>query len=379
MYDPAERPWGNRGMRYAPAVRLLGLLLELEASRAGLSVEDMQARLRCGRRTVERLLAALRQLLPLIEEVETGERGKRWRARRAGPRVYRSIAPEELAAAELAAKLLDRERLGPQADRLRDLIAKIRADMPESEARRADPDVEALTEAEGLAFRPGPRQQIDPGVLESLRYAIKACRKVKLHYRYRMSGKRGVDRVQPYGFLYGNRHYLVAYSENEWAQDVRNFALGNIDRIELLNEPFEQPRSFDLKQYVRRSFGTFQERPVRVVLRFEPAVAEEAREFLFHHSQRMRAQGDGSLLVSFKAGGLLEMAWHLVTWGAVVQVMQPRRLRETIAELCRSVAALYENEGRGRARAPSGLAGTTGRAARRPAAWNGSRRGQGGR
>ena len=36
---------------------------------------------------------------------------------------------------------------------------------------------------------------------------------------------------------------------------------------------------------------------------------------------------DGSTLVSFRAGGLLEMCWHLYTWGANVEVLQPPELK----------------------------------------------------
>jgi predicted DNA-binding transcriptional regulator YafY len=33
-----------------------------------------------------------------------------------------------------------------------------------------------------------------------------------------------------------------------------------------------------------------------------------------------------SLLVSFRAGGALEMVWHLFTWGDQVKILKPKRL-----------------------------------------------------
>jgi len=73
-----------------------------------------------------------------------------------------------------------------------------------------------------------------------------------------------------------------------------------------------------------RSFGVFQEKPFEVVWRFAKEVAEEAKEFLFHPTQQLQPQKDGSLIVRFKADGTLEMSWHLYTWGDAVKVLEPK-------------------------------------------------------
>ena len=147
-------------------------------------------------------------------------------------------------------------------------------------------------------MRPGPRTKGRSADRRRLTEAILSARKVRLHYRYRGSGKRGFDTVHPYGFLYGNRHYLVAWSENRRARDFRNFSLSNIERVEILNKPFTRKRSFSLKAYAERSFGVFQEEPFDVVWRFDKEVAEEAAEFLFHPTQKIEPQKDGSLIVA---------------------------------------------------------------------------------
>ena len=40
-----------------------------------------------------------------------------------------------------------------------------------------------------------------------------------------MAGLAGYQIVHPYGFLYGNWHYLVAYSETEQALSTKNYEL----------------------------------------------------------------------------------------------------------------------------------------------------------
>src|SRR5205085_463096 len=69
-----------------------------------------------------------------------------------------------------------------------------------------------MRDAKGLAMRPGPRPVIHPDVIDTIRLAIKQSHEIYLVYRGRRSGKSSGRRLQPYGFLFGNRHYLVAVS-----------------------------------------------------------------------------------------------------------------------------------------------------------------------
>ena len=88
----------------------------------------------------------------------------------------------------------------------------------------------------------------------------------------------------------------------------------DLERVELLDYAFTRRRGFSLKGYAERSFGVFQEEPFDVEWEFNATVAADAKEFLFHPSQVMEDKPDGSLIVRFRAGGVREMAWHLVTW-----------------------------------------------------------------
>ena len=82
-----------------------------------------------------------------------------------------------------------------------------------------------------------------------------------------------------------------------------------------------------------QAFGVYQdpEQYGEVVWRFSPEAAERAAEFLFHPTQVVEPQDDGSLIVRFKAAGWLEMAWHLYQWGDKVDVLAPQGLRKLIA------------------------------------------------
>jgi len=53
----------------------------------------------------------------------------------------------------------------------------------------------------------------------------------------------------------------------------------------------------------------------------------------------MEEEPDGALTVRFRAGGIEEMAVHLVSWGEMVEVLAPKALRLRMADLGRMLAA----------------------------------------
>lgn len=321
-------------MRYEKAETILRIALDMQGTAEGLSLDDIQRNYAdepLSRRTAERLRDAIERVFPQMLQANPGEIPKRWRLPSGTVTGFASVSAEELADLAAGVLLLRRENLLVQAENAGRAVSKLRALMKPDALTRVAPDLEALTEAEGIALRPGPRPKIDSGIVTQLRQAILARRKVRLHYRYRGSGKVGFDVVHPYGFIYGNRHYLVAWSENAQARNFRNFALSNIECVEMLDGAFRR-RRFSLQEYAERSFGVFQEEPVDVVWKFSAKAAADASEFQFHPTQVAEPQADGSLIVRFHAGGLLEMAWHLVTWGDEVEVLKPARLRRLLQD-----------------------------------------------
>jgi predicted DNA-binding transcriptional regulator YafY len=313
-------------VRYEKAETILRIALDMQGM-AGLTLDDIRTRYSdapLSRRTSERLRDAIERVFPQLEQANPGETPKRWRIRPGLLNGLIALSAEELAALGTAAGLLKRENAHAAADAIDGLAAKLRAILRPEVTRRVAPDVELLLEAEGLAMRPGPRSKVDPEIVATLRRAILSSHKVRLHYRARGTGALSRQLVCPYGFLYGNRPYLVAYNMNSAARGYRLFSLSNIKGVEVTDSVFVRRAAFSLAEFARRSFGVFQEEPFDVVWRFRPEAATDAREWVFHHDQTVEEAADGSLIVRFRAGGALEMKWHLYTWGDAVEVLQPR-------------------------------------------------------
>ena len=323
-------------MRYERITDIVNLAIRLQGARGGLTMDDIVAEFGVSRRTAERMRNAVETAFGPLQSVETGDRRTHWRLESTSLRRLVRITPDELTELKSAANRLERAGLAEQAGILRELVAKLLALRRMFNERAFGDELEALMQAEGSAMRPGPRPHIEPGLLPLLRDAIRATRRVEFNYLARSSGRYSLQLVEPYGVLYGNRAYLVGCAD--WAKEQRLWSLANVSKARITGETFERDPDFDLQKYAERSFGAFQEPPVDVVLRFDPGAARDAATFLFHPSQILTENEDGSLTVRFRAGGLEEMCWHLFTWGTAITVEQPVELRERLRTMCAALA-----------------------------------------
>ena len=313
-------------MRYEITDRVLQLALSMQGSRMGISLLDIEHEFRVSRRTAQRMRDAVLRNYPQAEVLEDNERRPRWRIPVAGIVTPGALAAGDIVDLEATAKLLRQRNLRARASSLETIARKLRAALPAATQRRLEPDIEALLEAEGLAMRPGPRPVIRSEVIDTIRLAIKQGQEIYVHYRSLHSRRSSGRRLQPYGFLLGKQHYLVGMSPDRHPGEARLFALGQIQRVGSLDRPFVRDKAFSLQKFAERSFGVFQEAPKEIVWRFAPAVAQAVAEYVFHPSKSIEPQRDGSTIVRFRAGGLMEMCWHLYTWGANVEVLQPPEL-----------------------------------------------------
>jgi predicted DNA-binding transcriptional regulator YafY len=317
-------------MRHDKAESLLRLALDLQGSAEGLTLADIQDRFEVSRRTAERMRDAVERLIPQMDQANPGEIPKRWRIQKDFLSGLAVLDANDLATLETASKTLMRLNMQEPAEKLALLRQKLAAKIKPEQQRRMAPDAAFWDSVVAVTERPGPRVVIRQEILESLRKAIISDHRISLSYRGRESGKLSRQLVEPYGFLYGTRPYLVAFSTG--ARGFRLWSLANIENLIETEEVFTRNPAFELSVYAAKSFGVFQEEPQNIVLRFAPEAAKEAQSHQFHPSQTFEKSKDGSLIVRFQAGGLLEMCWHLFTWGDAVTILEPTSLRERMKE-----------------------------------------------
>ena len=328
-------------MRYERVKDILDLAVRLQISRGGVTIEEIMRTLSVSRKTAERYRDTVERVFGPLELVPSGDRKNHWRLSSDDLAKLIPLNAEDLVTLTQSAEALLRVGLDDLAGRLDNVDTKLRAVQRRRNLERIDSELEILAQAEGLAMRPGPRQPIDPNLLSLLREGILTARQIEFSYLGRQSGKRSTQQIEPYGLLYGTRPFLVGKSS--WSEEPRLWRIGNMSEARLTDEKFEQDPDFDLQAFARRSFGTFQEKPVQVELRFRKDVAADAATFQFHPDQSIEQHESGESTVRFTAGGISEMSWHLVTWGDSVKVVKPARLRRHLARMCEELAVHHRD------------------------------------
>ena len=237
---------------------------------------------------------------------------------------HRLPSPEEMAALDKAVQVLRREGLAHEVNQLTALRSKVHGVVEKAEqAMKTDTDTEAIVDSWGIVSRPGPHIRPSENVAAPLREAILKQRKVSFSYRDRRKT------VEPAGLLHGGAPRLVA-QENE-DRGLAQYRLDRMSEVEVLEEAHSLPEDA-LRDYLRALFGSFGEDPVNVQWRFHPD-APEPEKWTFHPTQKVAKEPDGTVVVRFRAGGLDDMARHVIGWWDWIQVDKPKALRKAVLKM----------------------------------------------
>jgi predicted DNA-binding transcriptional regulator YafY len=316
-------------MRLEKAAGLLALARRLASSAEGLTLDDMAVELGAHRRTAMRMRDALAELFPHMEEITEG-RLKRYRITNGLDGLYQSPSAEELATLAACAEALRAEGADVRASALESLDAKVRSAMRSKALNRLVPDLEALVRAECVAVQAGPRIAEDEAVLATLRLALLSMKRVA--FDYDGGSTPGARRMAtPYGLLFGRQNYLVG-DEGGPAPEIKHWRLDRMSAVGLLEEVATPPADFDLRRHAEGSFGIFQDGLDDVALRVSPEASAEAVRWRFHPAQTVEPLPDGGFRVRFRTSGMLELAWHIMTWGDQITVEGPERLRAILRD-----------------------------------------------
>lgn len=325
-------------MRLEKATAILQLARQLASSAEGLTLDEIADAAEVGRRTAERMRDAVEGVFGPLEWIDDG-RKRRFRIVARGLGSF-AVAPtaEELLDLENAARLCEKSKDPVRARNLRSLGAKVQSSLREADRRRLSTDVDALVRAESFARQVGPRPYIDAKTLSSVRDAL--LRQKVMTFVYISDGAGPKKRsVIPYGMIFGARYYLVGCTKNK--KEPVLFRLDRIKDIDVTEEFGAPNEGFNLEEYANRSFAVFQEAPEHIVIRFSPSAAQDAKAYHFHPTQEVEIEKDGSLRVSFMAGGLMQLAHHLLTWGDTVTIVEPQRLKQIMIDEVSALSAHY--------------------------------------
>jgi predicted DNA-binding transcriptional regulator YafY len=110
-----------------------------------------------------------------------------------------------------------------------------------------------------------------------------------------------------------------------------------------MKERFVVPGDFDYRKLSGGQFGIYWgEGDIEVKILFTRNAAVYVRERVWHPSQIIEENSDGSLILSLTVNHLLELTRWILSWGAMAQVLEPPLLADKIKEEMRNGAEIYK-------------------------------------
>jgi predicted DNA-binding transcriptional regulator YafY len=136
--------------------------------------------------------------------------------------------------------------------------------------------------------------------------------------------------------------YIIAYCHLKKA--ICSLKLNRIEKIRMEAETYTIPPDFNAMDYFSSAWGVFVEEPVETVkLRFAPRLNRPISEALWHPSQIMEPQADGSLIMTLRVHNTKDFRSWIFSWGDGVEVLEPATLKEHIIKGNESVLKMYAN------------------------------------
>lgn len=316
------------------------IIQTLIASRMGKSAADLARDLDCHPRTVYRDLVALQAAgFPMYTERIDGK--NLWSLLD----TIKHHFPIPFSLTELMALYFSRDVLKTLkgtvfCDALESLFQKIRATLPPESKKY----LEQIAKSLGALPRPYKQYEKFKEIIHQVNEAVLQCRRIDIVYHTMSRRRMTKRRVSPYRvWFYDGSFYLIGHCS--LAHEIRIFALDRIKMLRLTEEHFDIPSDFDLDALMQRSFGVFQGAPVKIKVRFDKEIAGYIQEKIWHGSQKIREQKDGSVIFEAEVSGTDEVKFWVMSWGSRALVLEPVSLREEIRSECALTLDQYDRHG----------------------------------
>ncbi|MDY6918439.1 MAG: transcriptional regulator [Chloroflexota bacterium] len=309
--------------------RQLKLMLLLHQAVRPMTVDELASDLGVSKRTVYRDLKALESthLVPI-----TGDGGRRIAEGHFLPPIR--FALPEVTTIFLAARLM---------------LAY---------SRKRDPNIVTAFSKLNAVVPPALREEIrktmewlksqpaDEGYLHTMATLAEAWatrRRVRICY-HALDAEEATERdIDPYFIepaAAGHSTYVIALCHRH--DEIRMFKVERITDIRMTTETYEVPDDFDANEFLAPAMGILVTEDVETVrLRFSREVARFARETIWHPSQTVERQNDGSAIVTLRVANTIELRAWVMGWGEKVAVLEPESLRHAVIESAQAMLDLY--------------------------------------
>ncbi len=172
--------------------------------------------------------------------------------------------------------------------------------------------------------------------------AMKTGNVVQIEYQSFWRKESSTLILQPYCIrLFKQRWYLLAYNSDY--NELRTYSLDRIQDFKKLAETFTIPDSFNAQEYFENYYGIIVKRGEveDVKLRASKEQANYLRSLKLHHSQQEVETHEDYSIFTYRLCPELDFIIEIMSMGERVEVLEPKQLRNQIAESAEQLSRLY--------------------------------------
>ncbi len=174
-------------------------------------------------------------------------------------------------------------------------------------------------------------------LLEKIRRAIREQRRVSMVHRKQTEQAPQTREVEPYAVMHRNGWwYVVGHCQLRNA--IRSFRLDRIIELTLLDQTFQIPPDFNIREHLTMAFES--ESKVLMRMRFVSAAAHVAHD-LRETWETIERQADGSVIVSLMMPDINWATSMALGFGPIVTVLEPVELQQSVREWATAIANQY--------------------------------------
>jgi predicted DNA-binding transcriptional regulator YafY len=326
-------------MRGNQVSRQWKILKVLESHKRGLSAAQISARLGVPVRTVYRDLESIHDAgFPIYNDRE--DKNSYWKFVEG----FKSDLPLPLTATELMSLHMSRDILRVFEgtifqESIESLFDKVQASLPAETIRY----LETIAKKFRVGLAPAKDYRSFRHQIAALSDATAQKKRVEIRYKALSTGEESKRTVDPYQMWAMNgTFYLIGYCHLRGT--VRTFAMDRIKDFTVLGESFDMPEDFSLEDYLQTAFRVMTGKPEVVKVWFRASAAQVVKERIWHPTQELREQEDGSVVVTLEVPINYEVIAWILGFGSAAKVIGPEALqRHVIRELETSLVG-YEGK-----------------------------------
>lgn len=156
--------------------------------------------------------------------------------------------------------------------------------------------------------------------------------KKKLIIKYNSVSSGETERIiHPYGLITRNNlKYLVAYCENR--KKELTFKLMRITQVEVLNEKFNLPTSFSIKEFMKNHLGLFHDENYNLKLLIKKPFSQSVSEGLYAENQEIQWIDKETIIFEGQMSGKTDIIRWILSMRTSVTVLEPEDLKKEIKE-----------------------------------------------